>query len=205
MSSIIRVHLVLMKRHPWKTVALSTGFVMSSGDAISQKFVERKDKLDYKRYLRYWAFGFAIAGPLFHGWYLRLQTIFGKSRFAPFKMVITDQMLFAPAFPPFFLGVMGIMKGDPLSEIQQKIKNDYLDILTSCWSLWTGVQLLNFLYVPVSHRVLFNNVVALGWDTYLAWKADSSHQRAQTTAPALLQTVTDNPVNQTSMPVIVST
>ena len=22
-------------------------------------------------------------------------------------------------------------------------------------------------------RVLFNNVVALGWDTYLAWKADS--------------------------------
>jgi hypothetical protein len=39
-------------------------------------------------------------------------------------------MIFAPAFPPFFLGVMGIMKGDPLTEVQQKIK-DVSKILTT--------------------------------------------------------------------------
>ena len=34
---------------------------MSTGDAISQKFVEKKERIDRKRYLRYWAFGVIIA------------------------------------------------------------------------------------------------------------------------------------------------
>lgn len=34
---------------------------MSTGDAISQKFVERNEKFDCKRYVRYWAFGVIIA------------------------------------------------------------------------------------------------------------------------------------------------
>nr|XP_022293538.1 protein Mpv17-like [Crassostrea virginica] len=173
MNIFLRLHSKFMQKSPWTTVAFSTGLVMSTGDAISQKFVEKKERIDRKRYLRYWAFGVIIAGPLFHGWYLRLQKIFGHTKFAPFKMVVVDQMLFAPAFPPFFLGVMGLMKGDSFPVIKQKIQQDYTDILTSCWSLWPGVQFFNFLFVPLSHRVLFNNVVALGWDTYLAWKADS--------------------------------
>lgn len=200
MNTFIRVHSLLMKKHPWKTVAFSTGFVMSTGDAISQKFVERKNNLDRKRYFRYWAFGLLIAGPLFHGWYLRLQKAFGSSRFAPFKMVIIDQIIFAPAFPPFFLGVMGIMKGDSLSTVKLKIQNDYVDILTSCWSLWPGVQFLNFLLVPVSHRVLLNNAVALGWDTYLAWKADSNERNTLEAKPAILQAVADNSVNPPPIP-----
>lgn len=120
MNAVIRMHSALMQKYPWKTVAFSTGFVMSTGDAISQKFVERNEKFDCKRYVRYWAFGVIIAGPLFHGWYIRLQTIFGKSKLAPFKMVAVDQLVFAPVFPPFFLGVMGLMKGDSFSIIKQK-------------------------------------------------------------------------------------
>lgn len=220
MNAAFRVHSVLMKKHPWKTVAFSTGFVMSTGDAISQKFVERKEKFDTKRYFRYWAFGVIIAGPLFHGWYLRLQKIFVKSKFAPLKMVAVDQMVFAPVFPPFFLGVMGLMKGDSFSTIKQKIQKDYLDILTSCWSLWPGVQFVNFLLVPISHRVLFNNTIALGWDTYLAWKADASQKKTQDTLDgsnspdtlvrslettvASLPVWGDTPTNQTSMFVTLS-
>lgn len=181
MNAVIRMHSALMQKYPWKTVAFSTGFVMSTGDAISQKFVERNEKFDCKRYVRYWAFGVIIAGPLFHGWYIRLQKIFGKSKLAPFKMVAVDQLVFAPVFPPFFLGVMGLMKGDSFSVIKQKIQKDYLDILTSCWSVWPGVQFVNFLLVPISHRVLFNNTIALGWDTYLAWKADASKQKSTNT------------------------
>ena len=40
---------------------LISGLVMSTGDAISQKFVEKKERIDRKRYLRYWAFGVIIA------------------------------------------------------------------------------------------------------------------------------------------------
>ena len=34
--------------------------------------------------------------------------------------------------------------------------------------VWTPVQFINFSYVPLQFRVLFANVVALGWNAYLA-------------------------------------
>lgn len=79
---------------------------------------------------------------------------------------------------------------------------------------------MNFLLVPISHRVLFNNTIALGWDTYLAWKADASKQkstdtlvrskppdtlvRSLETTVASLPVWGDTPTNQTSMFVALS-
>jgi peroxisomal membrane protein 2 len=34
--------------------------------------------------------------------------------------------------------------------------------------VWTLTQYINLQYVPVQFRVLFANIVALGWNTYLA-------------------------------------
>jgi hypothetical protein len=37
------------------------------------------------------------------------------------------------------------------------------------WYLWIPAQLINFGLVPMQFRVLFSNVVALFWNTYLSW------------------------------------
>lgn len=58
-----------------------------------------------------------------------------------------------------FLSSMAIMEG---SSPTDKLKSAYGAALAKNWMVWPGVQLVNFKFVPLEHRVLVVNLVSLG-------------------------------------------
>ncbi|XP_014279597.1 protein Mpv17 [Halyomorpha halys] len=161
----------LIKAHPYKAQAVQTGLLLGLGDVISQALIEPKDAPhDYSRTLRFVVIGTAI-GPTIQKWYAVLDKVVGKKHnFRTLvKKITLDQLGMAPLMLGAFLTTITLMEGGGYQDIHKRIKDDYFDILINNYKLWPAVQLITF-SLPCHYRVLFVQIVALGWNTYLAWR-----------------------------------
>jgi protein Mpv17 len=52
-------------------------------------------------------------------------------------------------------------------------RSEYKNIVVTNWMIWVPAQVLNFRLIPLQHRQMFSNIIALIWNTYLAYKANS--------------------------------
>ena len=61
---------------------------------------------------------------------------------------------------------MAILEGSSPAE---KLNHSYFAALKMNYLIWPAVQLVNFRFVPLQHRLMFVNVIAIGWNSYLSW------------------------------------
>jgi protein Mpv17 len=80
--------------------------------------------------------------------------------------VACDQAFFAPTNLFVFLTTQAVLEG---SDPQKKLEHTYWNALSKNWMVWPFVQLGNFMFVPLQHRVMLVNVVSLGWNCYLSY------------------------------------
>ena len=80
--------------------------------------------------------------------------------------VAADQLGFAPVFISIFLSSMAVMEG---GSPREKLAKNYFSALKANYMLWPAAQAVNFKVVPLEHRVLFVNVVSIGWNCYLSY------------------------------------
>lgn len=177
----------ILNLHPVRTMAATTGTLMGAGDLLAQTAVEGRSmkQLDPGRTARFFGYGLIIAGPALRGWYLLLEKSVKASTFAPVKKMLLDQAFMAPAFLTTFITVMSKLKGHSWTTVKENMSHDFLPVLLNSYKVWPAVQLFNFYLVPLQHRVLVVNVVALGWNTYLAWRTERrEHHRGVGVASA---------------------
>lgn len=67
--------------------------------------------------------------------------------------------MFAGCNLSFFLSTMAVLEG---SDPKEKLESTYWTALTKNWMVWPWVQIVNFKFVPLQHRVLVVNVISLG-------------------------------------------
>ena len=190
--TIWRSYLRILDRFPLRTQMVQTGIIMGAGDALSQKVIEKKPKYDFERTVRFTAIGFFFVAPTIRVWYLTLEKWFGAgvTISTTLKKVGTDQLFFAPLFSAAIISTIGtsqaiskaimsepgnkrydIVKKD-IVQVGHKLQRDYTDVVLTGWTIWPATQLINFYLVPFLVRPLIVSVVALFWNTYLAWKTN---------------------------------
>ncbi|KAG5846570.1 hypothetical protein ANANG_G00116400 [Anguilla anguilla] len=86
--------------------------------------------------------------------------------------VVQVEVGFAPCFLGTFLSISGVLNGLTVDENIAKLKRDYTDALISNYYLWPPVQIANFYFVPLHHRLAVVQIVAVVWNCYLSWKAN---------------------------------
>ncbi|XP_059699224.1 protein Mpv17 isoform X3 [Haemorhous mexicanus] len=134
----------LLARRPGAAQALTAGALMGAGDVIAQQLVEQRGLHGHHcpRTLKMMAIGFCFVGG------------------------------FAPCFLGCFLAVTGAVNGLSVQENWSKIQQDYMDALVTNYCIWPPVQIANFYFVPLQHRLAVVQCVAIVWNCYLSWKAN---------------------------------
>lgn len=80
--------------------------------------------------------------------------------------VAVDQLVFAPTNLFVFLSTMSVLEG---VSPREKLAKTYRGALQSNYMVWPFVQIANFSFVPLDHRVLFVNGLSIFWNCYLSY------------------------------------
>lgn len=86
--------------------------------------------------------------------------------------VACDQICFAPIFVATIVGLVGVMQSKSPSSIRDKLKSEFSDILKANYMVWPWVQMVNFGLVPLQYQVLVAQLVAVFWNTFIAWRTN---------------------------------
>ncbi|XP_056384624.1 peroxisomal membrane protein 2 [Hyla sarda] len=174
-TALLRTYLQLLHSRPVLTKALTSAILSALGNLLSQRIERRQQckssvkKVDLVAPLRFAAYGLFFTGPLSHYFYLFLeQWVPSSVPLAGLRRLLLDRLIIAPAFLLLFFIVMNFLEGKDLKSLNRTLKENYWSALKMNWRVWTPFQFINVNYVPVQFRVLFANMVAFFWYTYLA-------------------------------------
>ncbi|AEO70204.1 uncharacterized protein THITE_2121301 [Thermothielavioides terrestris NRRL 8126] len=167
---MLRWYQARLAARPLLTQAVTTSILFAIGDVTAQQLVDKKglEKHDLARTGRMALYGGVVFGPAAATWFrlLSRHVNLRSPNATILARVACDQGIFAPTFIGVFLSSMAVLEG---TSPREKLAKSYSDALLTNWMIWPFVQLVNFKLVPLQHRLLFVNVVSIGWNCYLSF------------------------------------
>lgn len=199
------------------------GVAVTSGktcgvDLMVQKFVEKRENIDWKRNMTFGAFGILYQGIWQYYLFNRLMPIITPGAFAFAEKTIVQKMkdirgmkdvmiqnlvenginntfLFFPCFYTLkeVIGGGASLTASVAQGLSRYRTNFWSDI-TACWSLWIPAQTINFAFSPAWARVPFVACVSALWTGYVSLTrgSDSDSSETEESRAALLAITAKN-------------
>ncbi|XP_078472886.1 mpv17-like protein 2 isoform X2 [Lampetra planeri] len=150
----------------------SCGALMATGDAVQQwreKRAGSRERRDWVRTARMFSVGIVL-GPILHLWYVYLDKFLPeRTRKVVAKKILADQLIASPPLAALFFFGMGALEGQSVKHSAHEFADKFWEMYMMDWTIWPAAQAVNFFYVPSSYRVIYVNVITLGWDTFLSY------------------------------------
>nr|XP_060610846.1 mpv17-like protein 2 [Anolis sagrei ordinatus] len=156
------------------TNTVSCGVLLGTADIIQQSLERRRNpalKWDADRMLHMFITGCTMGPPL-HYWYVLVDKITPGKGMQHIKIVLLKVAIdqaFAPFFGCWYFTTMGLLQGHSLADSLKEFKEKFWDYFIAELTVWPAAQLLNFLFLQPKYRVIFVNMVTLGWNVYLSY------------------------------------
>jgi protein Mpv17 len=122
-----------------------------------------------KRFVSLSVFGLIYHGPSGHYFYNWLdKKVEGTDAMAVALKVGIDQLFWCPIFMTVFFTYLGLVNGDSVAMITNKVKSDLLSACQGSWKVWPIVHAVNFKFISTKHRLVFINAVQIAFNMFLS-------------------------------------
>ncbi|XP_020288002.1 mpv17-like protein isoform X2 [Pseudomyrmex gracilis] len=130
--------------------------------------IQSTDSYNWPQLKRYAIYGCFLAGPILHGWYKWLDSFYnGTSVRIILTKLFADQFLLTPPLLVVFFTSMSLMEAK--SDIFEECRIKFLHTFQTSCGYWLPVQLINFMLVPPSLRVVYVSVAVFIWINILCY------------------------------------
>lgn len=176
-----------LRARPLATKALTSAAIAALSDLAAQLIAssgssgtgngKARRYYDLARTLKFALLGLIWSGPSAHYWQAFLQRAVPpppagappeQAAAALLKKVALDQLTYGPACNLVFMAytTLFVARSGP-SVLGRRLRRDFVHVQRNGWRVWPLASAVNLRFVPLEYRVLFANVVALAWTTYL--------------------------------------
>jgi len=156
------------------SVAFATCWVKgSASDVVSQKMLEKKASIDWRRNFTLATYSGLYCGCAQHGIVnVGFQRLFGMATDLKtvFWMVAADALLVTPLvnMPVYYSFKESLTGGVPLEGIK-RYSEQWLEVMKPYWSLWTAFNVFLFRYTPLELRISLIACMSFFWLTILSY------------------------------------
>jgi protein Mpv17 len=165
-----QVLMCLLKKmtRPFLKASATSGSLFILGDIINQSLHKNHHQHNWSQTIQFGAIGFLLHGPYFRYGFTLLEKYFpGKSIKPVLLKSIAGQLLVFPPYVLLYLSITSYLNQlDPI----ETIKVQFPKIFVNAVLVWPIANMITFRFVPIQHRLLFVNLVGVGWNSYLSFE-----------------------------------
>ncbi|CAN0075005.1 unnamed protein product [Ectocarpus sp. 6 AP-2014] len=167
----------MLRQSPVQVKACTSGIVYALGDLVAQSMEGTElAGIERQRVVRSAIAGLLLHGPMSHVWYNVCEGLFdivgwNDYWWVPAPKIITDQLLWGPAWNAVYIAFLGVLNKDSSAVIWEAITSTALPLVIAGIRLWPLAHVVTYGLVPKENRLLWVDAVEIIWVTILSSQA----------------------------------